>query len=617
MILERRALLVAVPALLLAAGCSRSTADPLPAVTVEASYPGANAQVVADTVAAPVEQQVNGVEKMVQMTSRSANDGTYRLTVTFERGTDPNVAQVLVQNRVALAEPILPDVVKRDGMAVKKISPGGPLALVAVSSPGGRFDTVWLSNYAALQVQDELARIPGVGDVMPFGERERGLVVWLDPAKLAAFDLTVRDVTQALEQQNAQVAAGPVAAGPGGANRLAVNAPGRLADADQFENIVLKAGDGQVVRLKDVARVELGAAAAQDQANLNGKPVVLLALYLLPGSRPRAVGPAVAAKVAELRARCPDGAQVDVAFDFAPNLEGWSTAPEYLLLDLALPAGASAERTFQAVRRCEALVREVGGVQDVLALSGNPFDRRRDRPCLLVRLAPARGRSASREQIAKAIRDRLGQVEEAALRLRDLSAPGAFPRCGYPIDLAVYGDELDRVQAWATKLAERLGQSPKLTDVWADRDAAPQPQLSLDIDRTQAQMLGVSLQDIMTTLDACTGWQSANDFGRTGQTWQVRVPPEANRGDRVQDLQRLKVRNAQGQMVPLSALATVREVSGPEAVDRFNLRPMVEITANPAAGVSATQARTLCEGLAEEVRKELGLPAGYRLAWLR
>jgi multidrug efflux pump subunit AcrB len=620
MTFKQPTLLVAVPALLLTVGgCSRSTADkPLPAVTVEAVYPGANAQVVADTVAAPIEQQVNGVEKMVHLSSRCTNDGTCRLTVTFEQGMDLDMAQVLVQNRVALAQPLLPDAVKRRGVATRK-APAGLLLMAAISSPDDSRDVLYLSNYAALQVQDELARVPGVSDVLPFGEHEPGLTVWLDPDKLASRGLTAGDVTQAFEQQNAQVRSGALGKSPAGKGLevpIAVNPWGRLLAADELQNIVLKADAGGVpVRLKDVARVELAADTQGRWASLNGKPVVILGLYPSVRARPREVSTGVGTRVSQLRERCPQGVQVDAAFNFTPA--GRSADADDLLLDLTLPPGASAEQTRKVVQRCEALVREVGGVQDVLALSGNPFDLRQDRPCLLVRLGPGQGAQAGRGQVAQAIRARLEKVEEVTPRLRDLSGPGGFPAFSYAVDLAVSGPEADRVRELATNLAERLRQGQKLTDVWADQDSAPRPQLDLDIDRTQARMLGVSLQDVFATLQTATGAQLANDSDRPGRGWQVKVRVAGDLADRAKDLQRLKVRNAQGQMVPLGTFVTVREVTGPAAVNRLDGRPMVEITANLAADVPAAQVRTLCEGLAEEARKELGLPAEYRLTWLR
>src|SRR5438270_3225115 len=178
-----------------------------PTVEVSAVYPGANAQVVADTVAAPVEQQVNGVEGMMYMSSQCTNDGNYTLTVTFHNGIDLNMAQVLVQNRVALAQPILPDLVKRRGVTVKKKSPS-VLMIVNLFSPDGTRDNLYLSNYATIQIKDELLRLPGVGDITYLGQRDYSMRVWLDPEKMASRNLTATDVVQAVQQQNVQVAAG-------------------------------------------------------------------------------------------------------------------------------------------------------------------------------------------------------------------------------------------------------------------------------------------------------------------------------------------------------------------------------------------------------------------------
>jgi multidrug efflux pump subunit AcrB len=216
----------------------------------------------------------------------------------------------------------------------------------------------------------------------------------------------------------------------------------------------------------------------------------------------------------------------------------------------------------------------------------------------------------------RTIRARLEEIPEMALRLRDLSGPGRFPRCGYPIDLAVHGPEADQVRELAQELTARMRRSKKLTDVWLNPDSEPQPQLYLDIDRKTAKAMDVSLQDLFNTFEASLGRLDVNDFDRFGRTWQVRVDGKEVSRRQMYDLKQLKVRNADGQMVPVSKLVTVREVKGASVLERLDGQPMVEITANPASEVSLAEVRALCETLAEEVRKELRLPATYRLAWL-
>src|SRR3954471_11725800 len=235
-----------------------------PTVEVSAFYPGANAKVVADTVAAPIEQQVNGVENMMYMSSQCTNDGMYTLTVTFKLGVDLNMAQVLVQNRESLAEPILPDLVKRRGVMVKKKSPS-ILMIVNLFSPDQSRENLYLSNYATIQLRDELARLEGVGDITYMGQRDYSMRVWLDPEKMSFRNLTAGDVTATITEQNAQVAAGQIGQPPvphGQVFQYTMSTLGRLADPDQFGDMILKTDpDGRVVRLRDVARIEMGAQA--------------------------------------------------------------------------------------------------------------------------------------------------------------------------------------------------------------------------------------------------------------------------------------------------------------------------------------------------------------------
>jgi multidrug efflux pump len=303
-----------------------------PTVRVTASYPGANAQVVSDTVAAPIEQQVVGVEGMLYMSSQSNNDGSYSLDVTFQLGTEVNMAQVLVQNRVAIAEPTLPDVVRAIGVTVKKQSPDILLAigLYSESNPDtgfgrpGRpyYDQLYMSNYATIQLKDALARVEGVGDVIIFGQQDYSMRVWLDPDNLQSRNLTVGDVIKVLREQNVQVAAGQIGQPPvphGQDFQYTMSTLGRLVEADQFADIILKTGaDGEVTYLKDVARIELGARSQDTQLRWDGKPSAGLGIFQLPGSNALDTGDRIKARMRELEPRFPKGLRYSIVYDTTP-----------------------------------------------------------------------------------------------------------------------------------------------------------------------------------------------------------------------------------------------------------------------------------------------------------
>jgi multidrug efflux pump subunit AcrB len=295
-----------------------------PTVEVSAIYPGANAQVVTDTVAAPIEQQVNGVENMLYMSSQCTNDGTYTLTVTFANGVDLNMAQVLVQNRVALAQPILPELVRRRGVTVKKKSPS-VLMIVNLFSPDNSRDNLYLSNYATIQLKDELARLAGVGDITYMGQRDYSMRLWLDPEKMQARSLTASDIVTAIQQQNTQVATGqlgqpPVAAGQ--VFQVTMSTLGRLTDVEQFASMILKTdAAGRLVRLGDVANIELGAQAYDQTCTLNGRPSVALSVYQLPGSNALDVAKRVRRRMEEMKYRFPDGVDYAIVYDTTPFID--------------------------------------------------------------------------------------------------------------------------------------------------------------------------------------------------------------------------------------------------------------------------------------------------------
>lgn len=298
-----------------------------PTVQVTCVYPGASASVVQDTVAAPIEQQVVGVERALYMSSQSSSDGSYTLTVTFELGTDLNMAQVLVQNRVAQALPLLPDIVQQTGVTTKKKSPDIVLAVALFaendkSTGQPLYDQLYISNYATIQVRDELASLEGVGDVTILGQQDYSLRVWLNPDQLATRNLTAGDVVQALREQNVQVAAGQVGqppVPPGLDFQLTMTTLGRLAEPEQFEQIVIKTGDrGQITRLKDVARIELGAKNMNTSCHLDGQPAASLAIWQLPGSNALDTADRVRAKMRELERRFPPGLKYRIDYDTTP-----------------------------------------------------------------------------------------------------------------------------------------------------------------------------------------------------------------------------------------------------------------------------------------------------------
>jgi multidrug efflux pump subunit AcrB len=343
-----------------------------PTVQVMALYPGANAQTVRDTVAAPIEEQVSGVEGMLYMSSQSTNDGAYKLTVTFRSDMDSDMAQVLVQNRVSLALPVIPDLVQNEGINVKKISPN-TMMIVNLISPDKRYDDIFLSNYATIYIRDELGRLPGVAGITYFGQRDYSLRAWLDPDRLASLGISAADVVTAISQQNIQVAAGQIGQQPvpkGQQFQLTINTLGRLTDPAQFEDIIIKAASGQasnsrssnptsagdagtpsdssgtdnaggtgstgttapaspatgIVRLRDVVtrtaagkpNIELGSQQYEQSCTLDGQPSVALSIYQLPGSNALDTAKVVYQKMDELKSRFPEGLDYRIVYDTTP-----------------------------------------------------------------------------------------------------------------------------------------------------------------------------------------------------------------------------------------------------------------------------------------------------------
>src|SRR5216683_2695978 len=313
-----------------------------PTISVTTRYPGAGARAVVDTVALPIEQQVNGVDGMIYMQSYSASDGSYTLIVTFKIGMDINFAQVLVQNRVSSALAQLPQAVQAQGVTVQQKSTS-ILQFVALTSPDGRYDSLFLANYASINLQPELARLPGVGQVNIFGAGQYSMRIWLDPNKLYALSLTTEDVVNALNGQNQQVTAGQLGMPPGPntqAFQYTLDIAARLDDVSQFENIVVKSEqNGQMVHLRDVGRVELGAQTYSEVFTLNGKPSAGIGVYQTLGANALDVAGEVATKMAQLSKNFPQGLSYSMPFDTTTFVrasinEVWKTLFEAAILVL-------------------------------------------------------------------------------------------------------------------------------------------------------------------------------------------------------------------------------------------------------------------------------------------
>jgi len=309
-----------------------------PTVIVTATYPGANPKTIAETVASPLEQTINGIENMLFMSSQSTANGVMTLTVTFKIGTDLDLAQVQVQNRVAQVLPKLPEEVRRFGVTTVKSSPDMTL-VVHLLSPNDRYDEIYLRNYATLNVKDELSRLNGVGQVQVFGGGEYAMRIWIDPDKAAARDLTSGDIVNAIREQNIQVAAGTIGQQPvkGAPFELTVNAKGRLINEEEFEQIIVKTGpNGEKLRLRDVARAELGSGDYSLRSLLNNKKAVGMGVFQLPGANALAVSQAVRAKMAELKTKMPEGVDFAIAYDPTVFVEKSTDAVIHTLLEAVL-----------------------------------------------------------------------------------------------------------------------------------------------------------------------------------------------------------------------------------------------------------------------------------------
>ncbi len=825
-----------------------------PSVVVRATYPGANPKVIAETVATPIEEQINGVEGMLYMSSQSTTDGAMTLTVTFRLGTDPDKAQQLVQNRVQQAEPRLPAVVRQLGITTKKSSPDLTM-VVHLLSPDGRYDTTYLRNYAVINVKDRLARIDGVGDVQLFGAGDYSMRVWVDPQKAAEHGLSANDVVRAIQSQNVEAAAGVVGSSPnvkGIDLQLSVNAEGRLTTEDQFNDIVVKTGArGEVVRLRDIARTELGASTYGLRALLDNKQAVAIPIFQAPGSNALQISDNVRATMAEISKNMPEGVTYQIVYDptqfvrhsieavihtlleaivlvvlvvilflqtwrasiipllavpvsiigtFAVmhlfgfsintlslfglvlaigivvddaivvvenverNIEnglsprdatyqamkevsgpiiaialvlvavfvplafisgltgqfykqfaltiaistvisainsltlspalaalllkghdapkdrltrildaalGWffrrfnrafarasdnysgsvkgvisgkvlviglylllvgvtgvlfkqvpggfvpGQDKQYLVGFAQLPDGATLDRSEEVIRKMSDIALAQPGVQNSIAFPGlsiSGFTNSSNAGIVFSGLKPFEERtdpSLSGPAIAGELNKKYAQIQEAYIAIfppppvNGLGTIGGFKL--QIEDRAGRGyDELSEV---TNAFLAAMQKAPEIASVFSSFQVNV-PQLFADIDRTKALQLNVPVTEVFNTLQIYLGSYYVNDFNRFGRTYSVYVQADAPYRARPDDIRQLKVRSNSGEMIPLSALLTVRQSAGPERAMRYNGFLSSDINAAAAPGYSSGQAQAAAERIAAEV-----LPPGFAFEW--
>jgi multidrug efflux pump len=822
-----------------------------PSVVVRAAYPGANPKVISETVAAPLEQEIVGVENMLYMSSQATIDGSLALTVTFRIGTDIDRAQVQVQNRVAQALPRLPEEVRAIGVSTLKSSPAF-LMVVHLTSPDGRYDSLYLRNYATLNIRDTLARLNGVGDVRVFGAGDYAMRVWLDPQKMSARDLTTGDVVGAIREQNVQVAAGQIGAPPaeGSEFQLALNAQGRLENEEQFGDVVVKTGqNGEVVRLRDIARLELGAATYATQSLLGNENAVAIPVYQAPGSNALELSNKVRADMETLKKSFPQGMDYKIIYDptqFVRQsinavvetlleavllvvlvvilfLQTWRASIIPLvavpvsvigtfavlyalgfsintlsLFGLVLAIGIVVDDSIVVVENVErhiaagmrpieatkqamkevsrpiiaitlvlcavfipvafvegltgqfyrqfaltiaistvisafnsltlspalaaVLLKPHGAKPDALTrgmdkVFGRFFARfnklftrasdaysrgaaktvrrapiaiaiyaglvaltvfgfyktpagfipQQDKLYLvgIVQLPPAASIDRTNEvvrrmgEIAKAEPGVLDSVQFAGVSANGFAAQSSAALVFFPlkdfderkgltagaiagalnqkfagiqdafiavfppppvIGLGTLGGFKLNVEDRQNRGAEALygAVQAALQKAWADPSLAGVfssyqinvPQLDADVDRLKVKRQGVKLNDVFQTLQVNLGSLYVNDFNRFGRTYRVVAQADAPFRSQVDDILRLKTRNAAGEMVPLGSMITVKESFGPDIVERFNGYSSADINGGPSPGHSSGQAQATISKILDET-----LPAGMTYEW--
>lgn len=570
-----------------------------PVVSVSAVYPGASARDVAQTIASPLEAQVNGVSNMLYMESTSGNNGSYQLSITFASGTDPDMAAVEVQNRISQVSAQLPAEVNENGISVRKRA-SNLLLGVSVFSPKQTHDALFVSNYTSIQLRDAIARINGVGDVQVFGARDYSMRVWLNPQRMESLNVSVQDIIAALQQQNVQAAAGQIGSSPSTPDQqqtLTISGQGRLSDPQEFANVIIRSNpQGGMIRLGDVARVALGAQNYQVSAAQNQTESAFLVVYPVPGANALNVANGVRDEMARLPT------------SFLPEED-----QGYFFVSLQLPDGASLNRTQTVMDQMYQQVTANDAVEDVIKITGFSLLSGNNSPnagFAIVMLKPW-GQRPHIDQVLANIQANLAAIPSAMIMAVNPPAiAGLGSASGFDLRIqALLGQTPQELAQVSQGIIFAANQDPKLNRVFTTFSASV-PETNLSIDRDRAALLQVPVSRIFQTLQTSLGGMNAGDFTLNNRMFRVQLQNDMDFRQRTAQINSLNVRSDNGVLVSLANLVTLTPSVGAPFISNFNQFPSVAISGSAADGASSGQAMAAMEALLAQ-----NLPQGYSYSW--
>lgn len=554
---------------------------------------------MAQTIASPLEAQVNGVSNMLYMESTSGNNGSYQLSITFASGTDPDMAAVEVQNRISQVSAQLPAEVNENGISVRKRA-SNLLLGVSVFSPKQTHDALFVSNYTSIQLRDAIARINGVGDVQVFGARDYSMRVWLNPQRMESLNVSVQDIIAALQQQNVQAAAGQIGSSPSTPDQqqtLTISGQGRLSDPQEFANVIIRSNpQGGMIRLGDVARVALGAQNYQVSAAQNQTESAFLVVYPVPGANALNVANGVRDEMARLPT------------SFLPEED-----QGYFFVSLQLPDGASLNRTQTVMDQMYQQVTANDAVEDVIKITGFSLLSGNNSPnagFAIVMLKPW-GQRPHIDQVLANIQANLAAIPSAMIMAVNPPAiAGLGSASGFDLRIqALLGQTPQELAQVSQGIIFAANQDPKLNRVFTTFSASV-PETNLSIDRDRAALLQVPVSRIFQTLQTSLGGMNAGDFTLNNRMFRVQLQNDMDFRQRTAQINSLNVRSDNGVLVSLANLVTLTPSVGAPFISNFNQFPSVAISGSAADGASSGQAMAAMEALLAQ-----NLPQGYSYSW--